>query len=144
MSLTVLSSKSLLTSLDHFKQLVLEHDKLLDENIELKHKLKELDDVNKSFMSVSLIVSTKNENEKLRNELALLKKRLAHLEKELKDASNKRSLLYTKSDQDTTLVIPVAEEKANHEAKEEEEANDEDEEEEDVEEEEDEEEEDVE
>jgi cobalamin biosynthesis protein CobT len=88
MSVTILSSKSLLSSLDHFKQLILEYDQLLNENIELKQKMKEVEEVNKSFMSVSLIVNTKNENDKLRNELHLLKKRISYLENELK---NKRS-----------------------------------------------------
>ena len=88
MSVTILSSKSLLSSLDHFKQLILEYDQLLNENIDLKQKMKEVEEVNKSFMSVSLIVNTKNENDKLRNELHLLKKRISYLENELK---NKRS-----------------------------------------------------
>ena len=111
MSVTILSSKSLLSSLDHFKQLILEYDQLLNENIDLKQKMKEVEEVNKSFMSVSLIVNTKNENDKLRNELHLLKKRISYLENELK---NKRShveeVVNTTNNTTTTNIQNVQEE----------------------------------
>ena len=43
MGVTILSSKSLLESLNHFKQLVVEYDQLLNENIDMKHKMLEME-----------------------------------------------------------------------------------------------------
>ena len=105
MSLTILSSKTLLSSLDHFKQLVIEYDELLNENIGLKEKLKETEEVNKSFMSVSLIVNTKNENEKLKNELFLLKKRIVFLEKELKAKSSANQIPFVTFESNKSIDI---------------------------------------
>ena len=105
MSLTILSSKTLLSSLDHFKQLVIEYDELLNENIGLKEKLKETEEVNKSFMSVSLIVNTKNENEKLKNELFLLKKRIVFLEKELKAKSSANQIPFVTFESNKSINI---------------------------------------
>ena len=110
MSVTILSSKSLLSSLDHFKQLILEYDQLLNENIDLKQKMKEVEEVNKSFMSVSLIVNTKNENDKLRNELHLLKKRISYLENELKNKRSRVEEVVNTTNNTTTNIQNVQEE----------------------------------
>ena len=58
------------TTLDNSNQF-LQH-----ENQNLKSRICEMEDAHKKFTSVSLIVAAKNENENLRNELELLKKRL--------------------------------------------------------------------
>lgn len=63
---------------------------LIDENFTLKEqldthrtKIHELEEYNKSFTTVSLIVAAKNENAVLSNELCLLKKRLKYYEEQL-------------------------------------------------------------
>ena len=63
---------------------------LIDENFTLKEevdiqrtKIRELEEYNKSFTTVSLIVAAKNENAVLSNELCLLKKRLKYYEEQL-------------------------------------------------------------
>ena len=55
---------------------------LLEENHNLKKKVEELEEYNKSFTTVSLIVAAKNENTRLLNELTLLYKRLKYYEKQ--------------------------------------------------------------
>ena len=112
MGVTILSSKSLLESLNHFKQLVVEYDQLLNENIDMKHKMLEMEEINKSFMSVSLIVNTKNENEKLNNENHLLRKKIIYLEKEIQSKNQKIKDMsvssYTKKDEVvSTIDTPI-------------------------------------
>lgn len=85
MNLTIVNTKHLLSSLDHFKHVVLDYDKILDENVYLKQQLLETQEINKNFMSVSIIVNTKNENDKLNIELTLLKKKISYLEKQILD-----------------------------------------------------------
>ena len=105
MACTILSSKAMLSTLDQFRQLVFEYDKLLDENMDLKQNLHEVQEMNKDLMSVSLIINTKNENEKLRNELTLLKKKLTYLEKEnqqLKKLKHNPNAVYEVKQKDAT------------------------------------------
>jgi hypothetical protein len=94
--MSIHDSKTLLLSLDHFREVVIQYDKLLNVNIGLEEKLKEAEAMYKDFMSVSIIVNTKNENDQLRNELSLLRKKLIYLEKE--NLYNKRIILSYKND----------------------------------------------
>lgn len=67
---------------DNYHKSFLEEFELLKiENNDLKKEIIELKEQNESFMSVSLIVATKNENQRLLNELNLLNKRLQYYEK---------------------------------------------------------------
>lgn len=74
------NSKMVATLRDHLGQVMNLYKKSLNEQERLKATIADLEDQNKSFMNVSLIVATKNENSRLQNELQLLSKRIKYYE----------------------------------------------------------------
>lgn len=64
----------------HIRCLTEQYQHSIDEQERLKAVIADLEEQNKSFMNVSLIIATKNENIRLQNEIQLLMKRLKHYE----------------------------------------------------------------
>ena len=64
----------------HIRGLTEQYQHSIDEQERLKAVIADLEEQNKSFMNVSLIIATKNENIRLQNEIQLLMKRLKHYE----------------------------------------------------------------
>jgi predicted RNase H-like nuclease (RuvC/YqgF family) len=73
---------------EYYKKIEKENTDLKSENKHLLKKINELEDNYKCFTNVSLIVSAKNENEKLKSEMFLLNKKVKSLMKEQSFAYN--------------------------------------------------------
>jgi len=95
---------------EYYKKIEKENTDLKSENRDLQMKINELEDNYKCFTNVSLIVSAKNENEKLKTEMFLLNKKVKSLMKE-------QSFSYNEKEK----VNEIKEEKMNEIKKEEEE-----------------------
>ena len=65
---------------EHLNNAISMYNASIIEQEHLKKTITELEEQNKSFMNVSLIIATKNENNRLQNEISLLNKRLKYYE----------------------------------------------------------------
>ena len=117
-----------------FQSLVEENNELKNVIETQKNKIHELEEYNKSFTTVSLIVAAKNENTVLSNELALLKKRLKYYENKTMLSKQENNI---NKNEDQFIVKTDHSEKTNQQPHKEQVEEDEDEEEEEVEEEDD-------
>ena len=90
---------------EYYKKIEKENTDLKSENKHLLKKINELEDNYKCFTNVSLIVSAKNENEKLKSEMFLLNKKVKSLMKE-------QSFAYNDKDNDKEKVkVEIKEDK---------------------------------